>query len=134
MVGGMPMTMSSLEIAERTGKDHRNVLRDIRIMLEGLSIAEPKFGSSYQDGTGRTLPCFNLPKRECLILVAGYSIPLRAKITSWGIIRKMLSELGSNRLSFQPVTSTRRGVCSDLSIPTVTLRTNTIRQPAPARP
>ena len=29
-------TMSSLEIAELTGKDHRNVMRDIRVMFEQL--------------------------------------------------------------------------------------------------
>lgn len=72
--------MSSLEIAERTGKEHRHVLRDVRVMLEGLGITEPRFGSSYRDATGRSLPCFNLPKRECLILVSGYSVELRAAI------------------------------------------------------
>lgn len=55
--------MSSLEIAERTGKLHTHVLRDIRVMLADLGITETKFGSSYRDTTGRSLPCFNLPKR-----------------------------------------------------------------------
>ena len=77
---GEQPTMSSLEIAERTGKEHRHVLRDVRVMLEGLGITEPKFGSSYRDATGRSLPCFNLPKRECLILVSGYSVTMRAAI------------------------------------------------------
>ena len=73
-------TMSSREIAELTGKMHTHVLRDIRVMLEELGATETKFGSSYLDSTGRSLPCFNLPKRETLILVSGYSIELRARI------------------------------------------------------
>ncbi len=72
--------MSSLEIAERTGKRHDHVMRDIRTMLDDLGITHPKFGASYRDSTGRSLPCFNLPKRESLILVSGYSVPLRAAI------------------------------------------------------
>ncbi|TKD39943.1 hypothetical protein FCG41_11935 [Azotobacter chroococcum] len=72
--------MSSLEIAERTGKDHGKVLRDIRRMLRELDIAEATFGSSYADPTGRSLPCFNLPRREVEILITGYSIKLRAKV------------------------------------------------------
>lgn len=79
-VGAIPMTMSSLEIADRTGKRHDHVMRDIRTLLEGLGIADPSFGGSYRDSTGRSLPCFNLPKRECLILISGYSVDLRAAI------------------------------------------------------
>ena len=72
--------MSSLEIAERTGKVHRNVLADIRKMLTDLGLSSAEFSAQYQDSTGRTLPCFHLPKRESLILVSGYSVPLRAAI------------------------------------------------------
>ena len=75
-------TMSSREIAELTGKRHDNVMRDARTMLAELHEegALLKFEGSYIDPTGRTLPCFNLPKRECLILVSGYSVELRARI------------------------------------------------------
>ncbi|MGW5961086.1 phage antirepressor KilAC domain-containing protein [Methylorubrum thiocyanatum] len=72
--------MSSLEIAERTGKKHPHVMRDIREILEELGEAPSKFGSSYRAGNGKMEPCFNLPKRECLILVSGYSVELRAAI------------------------------------------------------
>lgn len=74
------MTMSSREIAELTGKRHDHVIRDIVKMLSDLGESHPKFGGSYKDKTNRTLPCYNLPKRECLILVSGYNIELRARI------------------------------------------------------
>ena len=76
------LTMSSLEIAERTGKDHRNVMRDIRKMLDEMGEGGMlKFEHTHQNPqNGQTYPIFRLPKRECLILVSGYSIPLRAKI------------------------------------------------------
>lgn len=72
-------TMSSAEIAQLTGKAHSHVLRDIRVMIEGLG-GQSNFGSTYQDAQGKTRACFNLPRRECLILVSGYSIELRARI------------------------------------------------------
>lgn len=78
-IGSTP-TMSSREIAKLTGKRHDNVIRDIARMLNELDSAHLKFEGSYKDSTGRTLPTFNLPKRETLILVSGYSVELRAKI------------------------------------------------------
>ncbi|THV25855.1 Rha family transcriptional regulator [Peteryoungia ipomoeae] len=74
------LTMSSREIAELTGKLHKNVLEDVRRMLTELSFQPSDFAGSYIDPTGRRLPCFNLPKRETLILVSGYSVALRSRI------------------------------------------------------
>ncbi|ACG60332.1 anti-repressor Ant [Iodobacter phage PhiPLPE] len=77
-------TMSSREIAEMTGKQHKDVLRDLRKMADDLEIDSAQFcaqfGSYYQDASGKKNAVFNLPKRETLILVSGYSAILRAKI------------------------------------------------------
>lgn len=73
-------TMSSLEIADLTGKRHDNVVRDIKAMLDGLSLGPLSFEGTYRDAQNKQRTCFNLPRRECLILVSGYSIDLRAKI------------------------------------------------------
>ena len=40
------MTMSSLEIAELTGKRHDNVLTDVRKLLEELSLHAPDFSGT----------------------------------------------------------------------------------------
>ena len=76
------VSMTTVEIAERTGKEHRNVLRDTRIMLTELYGEEGalKFERSYISEQNKRLPCYRLPKREVLVLVSGYSIPLRAAI------------------------------------------------------
>ncbi|WP_375672150.1 MULTISPECIES: Rha family transcriptional regulator [unclassified Bartonella] len=75
-------TMSSREIAELCGKQHAHIMRDIRQMLGELypEGGQSKFGSTYLDKQGKPQNCYNLPKRECLILVSGYSTALRAKI------------------------------------------------------
>jgi phage antirepressor YoqD-like protein len=77
-------TMTSREIAELTEKNHADVLRDIRNMLEQLGTTASSFAGTYQvpgpNGSTRSAPCFELPKRESLILVSGYSIVLRARI------------------------------------------------------
>ncbi|ACA20666.1 anti-repressor protein [Methylobacterium sp. 4-46] len=72
--------MSSLEIADLTGKCHDHAMRDIRVMLVELGINGPNFGGVYRDAKGESRPCHQLPRRECLILVPGYSVPLRARI------------------------------------------------------
>ena len=73
-------SMSSLEIAELTGKEHRNVMSDIRKMLDELNIDAAMFSATYKAGRNNTYECFNLPKRETLILVSGYSVAMRAAI------------------------------------------------------
>ncbi|SDI56375.1 phage regulatory protein/antirepressor Ant [Pseudomonas abietaniphila] len=72
--------MSSREIADLTGKRHDHVMRDIRRMLEELQITDPRFGGSYRDGSGRSLPCFFLDRDLTETLITGYSIPLRHRV------------------------------------------------------
>ena len=74
------LTMSSLEIAELTGKEHKNVMRDIRVMLGELEGALSFELTHVNPQNGQSYPIFNLPKREALILVSGYSVAMRAKI------------------------------------------------------
>jgi Rha family phage regulatory protein len=94
--------MSSREIAELTGKEHSHVMRDIRKMLydlfgeEGLSM----FGSSYINSQNKEQPCFNLPKRETLILISGYNIQMRSII----IDRWQELENNINKTAIVPLT------------------------------
>ena len=72
--------MSSIEIAEVTGKRHDAVLRDIRKLLKQGVAAHNFVVSEYTDATGRKLPCYNLTKKGSLILASGYNAVLREKI------------------------------------------------------
>ena len=78
--GAKMQTMTSREIAEITGKRHKHVLADIRKMLSELGLDEYDFATQYKDSYGRMQPCFNLPKRETLILVSGYSTAMLEKM------------------------------------------------------
>jgi len=73
-------TMSSLEIAKLTGKDHADVLKDIRKVLIEVEIDEGKFSAIYLDSMNREKPCYNLPRRECDLVIAGYSAKYRLAI------------------------------------------------------
>lgn len=77
--------MTSLQIAEVTGKEHKSVLRDIRNLIEGLSNNNEIGGYTfvptyYLDSQGKKQPMYELNKKECLLLASGYDIVLRAKI------------------------------------------------------
>jgi len=98
-------TMSTLEISKITNKEHRNILADVRKMLIELNISTANFSAMYKAENGQEYELFNLPKRECLILVSGYSIALRAKI----IDRWQELESKSNLTVFNHDTSTHRG-------------------------
>jgi len=73
------VSISSLEIAEMTGKRHDNIIRDIESQLSEVSDLL-RFEGIYKDRANREKRCYNLPRREALILVSGYDATLRAKI------------------------------------------------------
>jgi len=76
------VTMSSLEVAELTGKQHKHVLRDIDNIVKSLS-PELRLGfksSTYKDSTGKANRCYNLDKDSTLCLITGYDVNARMKI------------------------------------------------------
>jgi len=76
---GVPV-MSSLQIAEITGKNHPDVMRDIRNTLEQAGIGLSKFASSYHNAQNKEQPCYLLPRRECDLVISGYSVKYRLAI------------------------------------------------------
>lgn len=77
--------MTSMEIAEVTGKRHDNIMRDIHDEAEKLQNSgidtELKFElSERQDSTGRKIPYYILTKEGVLQLAARYDAVVRAKL------------------------------------------------------
>lgn len=72
--------ISSVEIANMTGKRHSDVLRDIRNQLKELKIGESNFASTYKDAQSKDRKCFLLDKKQSLVLGSGYNVKLRSKI------------------------------------------------------
>lgn len=74
--------MTSLQIAEVTGKNHAHVMRDIRNLLE-QGVNESNFGLvNYKDKKGEVRPMYELTPKGCLILASGYDPVLREKIVN----------------------------------------------------
>ena len=65
--------MTSLEIAEVTGKQHYHLMRDIRNMEAAWEkVNGTKFGLvDYRDAKGEIRPCYSLSKTECLYRISG---------------------------------------------------------------
>ncbi|HBO5738038.1 Rha family transcriptional regulator [Pseudomonas aeruginosa] len=73
--------MSSREITELTGKQHKHVIRDIREMLDALEKDGPVLGHVREDKDSRGYTeNFHLDRELTETLVTGYSIPLRHKV------------------------------------------------------
>ncbi|WP_006788856.1 Rha family transcriptional regulator [Thiorhodospira sibirica] len=75
-----PLTMSSREIAELTGKRHPDVKRDIQVMFRQLEDNASRFAHIYFDSQNRQQIEYLLPRRECEILITGYDIKRRAAV------------------------------------------------------
>lgn len=88
------VTMTSGEIADLTGKEHKNVIRDIRTMLDELRAdgSDLSHVQEEKDARGYTA-YFKLPKRETLILVSGYSTELRSRIIDrWQVLESRAAQ------------------------------------------
>ncbi|WP_102867865.1 Rha family transcriptional regulator [Pseudovibrio exalbescens] len=71
---------SSRMIAEKTGKLHKNVCRDIRNMLDKLGETRLKFERSYRDASGKRNTEYLLPERYLMNVLLGYSVELRDRV------------------------------------------------------
>ncbi|PIB28900.1 hypothetical protein BFP77_08260 [Maribacter sp. 4U21] len=74
--------ITSLEIAEISGKNHKDLLRSIRSQevawnkINGRSFALVE----YEDSKGEKRPMYDLSKEECLYVVAKFNDEVRAKL------------------------------------------------------
>lgn len=65
---------TSLKIAEKFGKEHAHVLRDIRDLECSDKFRESNFGfSSYKSSQGKTLPMYEVTRDGFIILAMGYT-------------------------------------------------------------
>lgn len=72
--------MTSREIAELTGKEHKNVTVDIRRMLDDLGEDALKFQRIYFDTMNRQRTEYHLDREHTECLITGYSAILRMKV------------------------------------------------------
>lgn len=74
--------MTSLEIAEVTGRNHKDVMRSIREMEEAwVKVNGRKFALvEYKDAKGEMRPCYSLGKTECLYVATKFNDEARAKL------------------------------------------------------
>ena len=85
-INSLDQTMSSFEIAQITGKQHKNVMRDIRELnksyekLYGLKIEQKLKISDLGFGRQRKDPYFELTKIQTWDLLTGYNAELRIKV------------------------------------------------------
>ena len=82
LIVNLQQTMTSLEIAELTGKQHFHVMEAIRKMepawvkVNGRNFALVE----YKDAKGELRPCYQLTKTECLYIATKFNDEARAKL------------------------------------------------------
>ena len=79
--GASVATMTSREIAELTGKEHRHVLRDVDVMLDELGVDKGGYAQTWtHPQNGQTYPEYALDRELTETLLTGYSAVLRRKV------------------------------------------------------
>ena len=96
-------TMSSREIAELTGKNHKDVLRDIRTLENQGAINGRNFAPvEYTDAKGEKRPEYLLDFDATMTLVTGYNAVLRAKVIKrWRELEESVHN--TQKVSSEPV-------------------------------
>jgi anti-repressor protein len=89
-VGSHENRMTSVEIAELTGKSHRNVMRDIRTLIDQGAINELNFELvEYRDAKGEARPMYNLDYVGTMTLITGYDSVTRSKVVNrWFVLEQ----------------------------------------------
>lgn len=81
IVGGTEKTMSTREIAELTEKEHKHVMRDVRMLIDQRAINGSNFGPvEYTDAKGEKRPEYLLDFQATMTLITGYNAVLRSKV------------------------------------------------------
>ena len=91
--------MTSLEIAEITGKQHFHVMEAIRKMEPAWEkVAASKFRlGSYEDANGQMRPCYSLTKTETLYIATKFNDEARAKLVlRWEELERERIYLGTD--------------------------------------
>ena len=97
-------TMTSLEIAELTGKQHKDVMKAIRNMepawvkVCGRNFALTSRTIIQPNGGTREVPCYQLTKTECLYIATKFNDEARAKLVlkNWRKQRLVVLEEDGN--------------------------------------
>ena len=104
-----PQRMTSLEIAELTGKQHKNLMRDIRNMepawekLTGLKFELCQKIYQLANGVKKQQPYYSLTKRETLYIATKYNDEARAKLViRWEALERERSTAREVRLLPEP--------------------------------
>ncbi|WP_323945566.1 phage regulatory protein/antirepressor Ant [Aeromonas caviae] len=106
LMNDKPLTMSSLQIAEFTGKNHKDVMRDIRVMIEALG-AERSFAlGEYKDKNNQSRPMYELDEEQSICLVSGYDVKMRMTIIKeWKALKEahdpmaIMGTMNSNQIT-----------------------------------
>ena len=117
-------TMTSLEIAELTGKQHKDVMKAIRNMepawvkVQGRKFALLSRIYKLPNGGTKEVPCYQLTKTECLYIATKFNDEARARLVlRWQELESEKLRVKSEKLR---VKSEKRGVlllgCSDEEI------------------